>query len=153
MKPYIGIVSFLIILFCGCNSKIETFKNPYTDQDFHSVFNPKKISPLKKEWRELYLYLKKGHLLERKIKRGGAHIYTKEFYHYIKKNGLRIYETPFLQELDQFIAVFGIPNQKLVGQGEITIDYFPRLTKCITCDVNSGFGYTFDEKTKLLLRK
>lgn len=60
----IGVLSFTVL---SCNSEIKKFhvdESILKDHNQYKVYHADKtISPLKKEWKELYWYVKKGHIL------------------------------------------------------------------------------------------
>ncbi|PHI17935.1 hypothetical protein CEQ90_20555 [Lewinellaceae bacterium SD302] len=116
---------------------------------FTKFFN-KEILPLKKDWNELYLYLKNGHLL--KENGNENYIYSYSLYLLLKRNSLKIYNTEYLNNFNSFVKAFGKPRYKWVKDGKVFISYFQTVVgdPCHTCH-HSGFGYTFDEETKKLL--
>lgn len=151
-KIFLLIIIFQII---GCSSHIMKF-NP-TELNSNAIFTPyfdKNIKPLKNEWKDLYYYLKRGHILQNADNNDFSYIYSYKLYKYLKSNLLKIYETPYLQEYDNFIKVFGQPRKEWERDGKINISYFQSVIgdSCTTCS-HHGFGYVFDSATKKLLKE
>lgn len=147
----------LVFLFAGCNNRIRKFKTNNInsgDLKFERYFLKSEISPLKDEWTELYSYLQKGHLLQSRNGEEVRYIYSYQLYQFLKKNLLKIYETPFLQKYEQFISVFGEPERYHDLGSKIMINYIPSVIgdSCETCN-HDAFGYVFDKESKELLRE
>lgn len=149
---YYSLSSLLIFSsFFSCNNKIKKFQptlKEISSLKYSPYFN-KEIKPLKKDWKELYYYLKKGHILKHKEEL--SYIYSYELYTLLNKNRLKIYEIPYLQDYDNFIKVFGEPRSKLENDTIIIIAYLQNVIggSCETCNYSS-FGCNFDSKTKKL---
>jgi hypothetical protein len=67
MKLYIQSLGLLLLCsLLSCNTEIRKFQPDLSEkasQEYNVFFN-KEIKPLKREWKELYSYLKKGHILK-----------------------------------------------------------------------------------------
>ena len=152
------IVLMLAVFACswGCG-EIKRFKvGEHTPAElvYQKLFDSDEIYPLKDEWKELYAYLKKGHIQQAKKGNEFYYIYSHEFYKFLNRNLLKLYEVPFLQEYNQFISTFGVPRERQIVKGKIIIAYIPSVfgDPCQTCQ-HFGFTYTFDEKSKKLLKE
>ncbi len=146
-------ILIIVLPLVGCNNGIKKFQPTLNSkgQNYQPYFN-KSIKPLKKEWKELYFYLKQGHIL--KLKGKSNYTYSYEFYKFLKKNLLRIYETPYLQDYNNFVTVFGESDNLWESDDRIKITYFQSVVgnSCETCQ-HDAFGYVFDAKTKKLLKE
>lgn len=148
----------LLFIAISCNNSIKKFdlsKYPISEYQKTSLIDLNKIKPLKKEWPELYQYLKKGHLQIITFKSGATNsIYSYQLYKFLNRNNLMIYKTPFLQDFDNVISSFGDSGEITYLNNTINVFYVPTIVGdiCKTCTY-SGFGYVFDKKTKKLLGK
>jgi hypothetical protein len=151
---------FILFVFAlaGCSSGIKKFKvdNIQTAKgvSYEPYFNKSEIAPLKSEWKELYIHLKKGHLLRSIGDSEINYIYSYQLYKLLKSNLLKIYSTPFLQDYNNFIAVFGEPSIVQEVGDKMTITYSKSVIgdPCQTCN-HDLFGYTFDKSSQKLLKE
>lgn len=146
------ITILLAIAFSSCSRKIENFEYRAEKYNYFPVFSSSKIKPLKNEWKELYLFLKKGHILY--SKESNIYLYSIEYYNFIRHNTLRIYDTKFLDNYNSIVYTFGEPSQIHTTENRILISYFPKVINpnCSTCTYD-GLGYVFDKNTKKLLKE
>jgi len=144
---------FLTSLFLCCNKKINQFiqKNIDLAETYTPYFQKNKVKQLKKEWEELYLYLEKGSILEHNEEKG-TQIFSYALHSFLSSNILRVYQTPFLNNMDNLIAVFGNPRSEQDRGEVIQVDYSPFIVDdtCQTC-THTGFSFEFDKKTKKLI--
>ena len=155
----LSLIGFVLaFLTFGCNNGIKKFKTNDINTGglkYERYFLKDNISPLKDEWLELYTYLKKGHLLQNKKNEEEVdYIYSYQLYQFLKRNLLKLYETPFLQKYDQFVSVFGEPERYHDMGNKIMINYIPSVIgdSCETCN-HDAFGYIFDKASKELLKE
>ncbi len=147
-----------LTLFLSCNMYIKRFDG--TDylvekgQVYKPVFKKQTIFPLKSEWKEFYIFLKKRHLQQIESKNGFDYIYSHQFYKFLKAEILRIYNTPYLQDYDAFVEVFGSPEDIHNYEGRIMISYSPSIVDdpCTTCN-HDGFSFVFDSNSRRLLKE
>ena len=86
---YYSISLLLFSSFLSCNNEIKKFQpdlKEISSLKYSPYFN-KEIRPLKREWKELYYYLKKGHILKHKEELN--YIYSYELYSLLNKNRLK----------------------------------------------------------------
>lgn len=161
MKKYFSFLRYplfgTLLLLAGCNNNIKKFNVGELNTggiEYNRLFDKTAISPLKDEWKELYLYLKGGHVLQGKDGERVKYIYSHEFYQFIKKNQLKIYDTPFLKNYKNFVTVFGDPERKRTPPDRIVINYIPTVIgdSCKTCQYDA-FGFVFESNTKKLLKE
>lgn len=157
IKSMYFLVLFILLLCISCNNKIKKFEPDQFGQihkNYKQVFNKKAIIPLRNEWNELYLFLKKGHIQQSINAGNGNHIYSYQFYRFLSDNLLRLYDTPFLQDYSQFVLSLGKPDYEKRNNGRIFIAYSISVVDdpCSTCTHNA-FTFEFDEKTNALLRE
>jgi hypothetical protein len=155
MRTYI--VGLLVMLsFTGCNKGVSSFQvnNIHKSKKYNRFFLKDEIKPLRNQWRELYSYLEKGHLLQHINNEGRIwYSYSLDLYSYLNRNVTKIYSTPFLKNFDQFILVFGEPNQIQKRNNKISFYYDPHVIgDCETCHYQ-GYYYVFDETTKKILKE
>jgi hypothetical protein len=148
------IVSFAIT---GCNRHIKNFEiskyNP-NPANFEKYFNPEQVLSLKNEWEDLYYYLKRGHVQRANVKGEEIFVFSFDLYKFIQANLLKFYTTPFLQEHDNYVWVFGKPEHISSTNERIEISYFRSIIgdSCKTC-THHGIGFKFDSKTKKLVKE
>ena len=152
-----GVFLFCIILSLSSCIEIKKFRpdlNRISSRNFTPFFNENKLAPLKTEWKELYTFLKKGHLLSSNSNDELIYISSYQFYSAMKSNALKIYSTPFLQDYDSFIATFGIPSDERIIKNKVYVIYNRHVIDdpCQTC-VHDLFGYTFDVESRKLLKE
>lgn len=138
----------------GCNAEIKKFQpelNEKTSMEFQPYFN-EDIKPLKKEWKELYYYLKQGHILKHQEQLD--YICSYDLYRFLQKHLLKIYETPFLQNYKNFTMVFGKPSITQNVGNKLIVTYSRTVIgdSCQTCN-HDLFGFTFDKPSQKLLKE
>ena len=154
MACRIFIASLFLLTNANCYTGIKKFNYPGGSGKYENYFSEDQARPLKKQWPELYTYLKRGHLLQNESSRRTAYIYSFDLYRFLQKNTSRIYDTPYLQDYNRFIAVFG-PTENVYPAGDkIHIAYYPVLLgdPCETCQ-HDGFGFFFDRNTHKLRKR
>jgi len=119
-------------------------------EEYSVHFEKQKIKPLKKEWKTLYDYARKGHILKSN-KDDELLIFSYEFYNYYTVQQMRTYYTQFMNKHDNIIAIFGEPSLTLTNSKKIIIAYSPWYpdNTCTTCPHPPGFDFEFDLETKL----
>ena len=159
---FLQILFILLLLSCQNRKLISDKNNPHDPEkidqyvlredlkeDYISHFKKQKIKPLKKEWRSLYDYAKKGHILRHKSD-NELLIFSYEFYRYYALQQMRPYLTPFMHKYDNIVAIFGQPNDILTNNKSMLIAYAPWYPDtCTTCPHPSGFDLEFNLETKL----
>ena len=152
------LIFLFVFVFFGCSASIKKFKvgdiQSAEGVSYEPFFNKRQIAPLKAEWKELYFYLQKGHLLQSVGGKDPSYIYSYQLYKFIKSNFLKIYHTSFLQDYQNFTAVFGDPTitQELGGKLIVTYSKSVIGDPCQTCKYDL-FGYTFDRSSQKLLKE
>lgn len=147
---------FIILSFTDC-SGIKKFKIDISSApgvSYEIYFDKGKLVPLKKEWKELYLFLKKGHLLRSEGKESVTFIHSYQLYTLLRLEREKVYNTPFLQDYENFLITFGKPDNIQVVRDRIFITYtrFVVDNPCEACQ-HDLFAFTFDKKSKRLLRE
>ncbi len=148
----------VVFALVGCSSGIKKIKSDDIQAtkgvNYEQYFNKSEIAPLKSEWKGLYVHMKKGHLLQSVGDREKDYIYSYQLYKLLKSNLLKIYSTPFLQDYNNFIAVFGEPSIVQEVGNKVTITYSKSVIgdPCQTCN-HDLFGYTFDKSSQKLLKE
>jgi hypothetical protein len=155
MKSKAAIFTILIsiaVLIQGCFSDIKKFKPQSFDFDFSNYvefYNPE-IRPLKYQWKDLFNYLRKGHIYKHENKK--LYIYSSELYRYLQLNHSKFYGVPYLQNYSNFLKVFGEPDSIIDNGKELLLLYFPyALGKNDISIYQHGFSYSFDKETKMML--
>ncbi len=146
-------ILFFSFLSSCVTSKIKRIEKSKLQEDNVCSYkiNKKGISPLKKEWPILYQYLAKGHLVRCKVDSSTSRLMISNgLYLHLQRNERRIYNSPYLQDYNNFVAVFGEPYSK-VEKGELFyIVYIPKIFAISNLSVNSGLTYYFDSETMQL---
>jgi hypothetical protein len=141
---------FILVQSMGCFSGVKKYTPPtfYQEIDnFKPFFNPE-IQPLKKQFSELYFYLKRGHIY--KHNNENAYLYSPKIIEFIRANRSYFIKVPYLQEYSNFIKVFGEPYE--ISDGDKTfLVYYVGLTFGRHESNREMFAFTFDQETKKLL--
>jgi hypothetical protein len=146
-----------IVVFYSCNNSIKKFDTSNFDVHYFKkieCIDKKKIIPLKKEWPELYQYLVKGHLFILKDKNESVFATSRIFANYFQKNSVKVYKTPFLQDLDQVkLAFCGIDELNEITYIQYgTFAYIVDNYSIIEIPHQGlGFIWLFDIKTRKLI--
>lgn len=152
------IITCLILLTITACIGVKNFEITKNKQEDNTQskrwFYEETIFPLKREWPELYAFLKKGHLRYTFINGKLDFYYSMEFYHYIVNNQSRITTTEYLRRSDNIQQVFGEAVKKLKadmqnGTFEI-LKYTPKVVDD-TCKIykHAGFVFVTDQNRKL----
>jgi hypothetical protein len=157
IKTHTLVFSILLIFIAiSCNISIKKFdlsKYDIPKYKKSELVDLNKIKPLKKEWPELYRYLKKGHLQIVTFKPGRIEtLHSNQFYKFLNNNVSMIYKTPFLQDYDNVISTFANEEDAIYFDEVINLPIWLNVVDkiCKTCDY-SGIGLLFDKKTKKLM--
>ena len=142
-------VIILVFILSSCNTQLVKFYDG--NENYKPLFNKKKIKPLKEEWKELYLYLQSGHVLQKKEERAVTYIYSYELYKYLHKNMKKIHHTSYLSKYQNMVDVFGEPDAVFEDKRYINLNYMVHIVDdpCETC-THSGFSFLFDKTTKII---
>lgn len=149
---------FIVMFLLSCSQSIKKFDTKkFIDYNYEKIecVDIKKITPLKKEWPELYNYLVKGHLFVLKDHSETRFALSQNFAKYFQENRIKVYKTPFLQDLDQFkLAFCGIEETIMQNYIEYGAFAFIVDSYAIFGDLpqgGSGFSWQFDIKSRRLL--
>ncbi|MBK8567961.1 MAG: hypothetical protein IPN76_32730 [Saprospiraceae bacterium] len=153
------VVCMLIVSFAitGCNRHIKSFEiskyNP-NPTNFEKYFNSGQVSSLKNEWEDLYYYLKREHVQSANVKGEEIFVFSFDLYKFLQANLLNFYTTPFLQNYENYVKIFGKPEYFHDDGKRIEIVYARSIIgdSCRTC-THHGIGFKFDAKTKKLVKE
>ena len=155
--PFLLFLVCAILLGQSCAPAVPCFELPTYSRGkalgARPLFDKQALRPLRKEWKELYLYLKQGHIQQFRQRDGRySYIYSHAFYGYLLSNLMRVHKTPFLQQYGNFISTFGEPEDVFQEPGKFSIAYWESVVDdpCATCN-HQGFGYSFDAMSLRLL--
>lgn len=151
-------IFLFLFAFFGCSAGIKEFNvgdiQSAEGVSYEPYFNKSQIAPLNTEWKELYIYLRKGHLLQSVGDGNLSYLYSYQLYKLMKSNFLKIYNISFLQDYKNFTAVFGDPTITQEVGGKLIITYSKSVIgdPCQTCS-HDLFSYTFDKSSQKLLKE
>ena len=151
------LIAFSLFIYGCCSYSINKFQIEEINTSgskFAAFQNMEEIAPLKKQWKEMYCFVKKGHIQKASAPYGNDYIISYQVYNLINENLLVLYEVPFMQHYENLIKVFGEPSNSYVSNDRIIIAYYPSIIgdSCETCTHN-GFSFTFDAKSKKLVKE
>ena len=146
-----------MVISYSCNQAIKKFDTKKFKVNYFEKIecvDKKKIKPLKKEWPQLYHFLVGGHLFILKDKNEPVFAISRSFANYYQQNKIKVYTTPFLQDLDHLKFAFGGIEEQNVGD-YIQYGAFAYIVNNYSIieipHQGLGFSWQFDIKTRKLM--